>query len=193
MNTVMNRDISGGLVGNRTIGLHLLMCGIVALLATLIMIPRISSPNFGLLDDGVTLAVSSSILREAKAGNWKFVFGLERDRGRFRPFYWLYYASLYSLFGPNPSRFFVSQWLSLILTGLVIYGIVWTVVKDHFASLFSGLAYVLSPTTFENYYTLSKPEPPLVLWLTLSVFFFLRSVAAFDAKQKYNFFFSLLA
>lgn len=169
---------------------YLLICGIVAVLATVVMIPRLASPNFGLLDDGVTIHVSSYILQGFKVSDLGVIFRLESDRGRFRPLYWLYYAVPYSISGRSPFGFFVVQWLSLILTGIAICGAVGMATRDRLASVLSGIVYVLSPPVIESYYTLSKGEPPMVLWLVLSVFFLFGSINTLtsDRKQSHRLF-----
>jgi hypothetical protein len=154
---------------------YLSIYGIIIIVATGIMTPRLRAPNFGLLDDGVTIAVASSILQELKAGNWGAILRLEAERGRFRPFYWLYYAIPYYISGPSASGFFVAQWLSLVLTAIVIFSAVEVVTKDPVAGILSSTFYMLSPPVIESYYTLSKPEPPLVLWIVLSLYLLWRS------------------
>lgn len=156
---------------------HVIACGLLVLLATFLMAPRLASPRFGLLDDGVALHVSRAILESADAGDLTLIFRLERDRGRFRPVYWAYYAGQYAIWGANPLGFFVGHWLSFVLTSLLVYGCVAVATNDRRASLFSGLAYLLSPPVVESYYTLSKPEPPLALWLAASLFFLVHSRA----------------
>jgi hypothetical protein len=154
---------------------YLVVYGIILMMATGVMIPRLCEPNFGLLDDGVTIAAVSSLLQQFNAGNWGIILGFEGERGRFRPLYWLYYAIPYYLSGPSPFGFFVAQWLSLVLTGIVIFSAVEVTTKDPLAGALSSLFYILSPPVIENYYTLSKPEAPLVMWLAVSLYFLWRS------------------
>jgi hypothetical protein len=169
---------------------HLLSYGTVAVVATGVMIPRMLAPNFGLLDDGVTIYVSSYILQEFKAGNWGVLFGMESDRGRFKPLVLLYYTIPYAVSGLSPLGYFVMQWLGLVLTGIIIFKLVEAATSNLPSSILSSVFYLLSPPIFENYYTLSKGEPPMVLWLALSLLFLNQStnIQAYDKKLSYRLF-----
>ncbi|KPL82006.1 hypothetical protein SE15_12790 [Thermanaerothrix daxensis] len=72
-------------------------------LSLLILLPRLLSPSFGLLDDGRTLTVAHQITQ----GQWRVDFDL--DAGRFRPVYWTYYALLYRLADAHPLGWFVGK------------------------------------------------------------------------------------
>ena len=56
-------------------------------LAVLVMLPRLASPQFGLLDDGLTLQTGRQVL-----GGWVSPLHLIPETGRFFPAYWLAYA-----------------------------------------------------------------------------------------------------
>jgi hypothetical protein len=158
--------------------------GVVGVIATVVMIPRMIAPNFGLLDDGVTIHLSSYILQEFKAGNMGVIFRLESDRGRFKPLNFLYYAVPYAIGGPSPFAFFVAQWLSLMVTAIIICRVVEVMTRDRLGGVFSGILYVLSPPVIESYYTLSKSEPPMVLWLVLSLLFLFKSANTLTFNRK---------
>ena len=53
-------------------------------LADLVMIPRLASPQFGLLDDGLTLQTGRQVV-----GHWSRALHLVPETGRFVPAYWL--------------------------------------------------------------------------------------------------------
>jgi hypothetical protein len=163
---------------------YLLTYGTILLVTTGVMVPRMRTPNFGLLDDGVTIYVSSHILQEFKVGNWGELFTMESERGRFKPFVLLYYAIPYAVSGLSPQGFFVVQWLSLLLTGIIIYKLVSAATRNLLAGILSSLFYLISPPIFENYYTLSKGEPPMVLWLALSLLFFYKSSKTLNYGNK---------
>jgi hypothetical protein len=156
----------------------------VIVAATALMIPRLASPGFGLLDDGVTILVGQDLLQSYPDDHAENLFTLESDRGRFRPLHWVYYALQYFAFGARPGPFFVTQWLCLTVTALLISGIAATLTGDHLAGALGGVAYVLSGPVIESYYTLSKPEPPLALWLAVSVFLLVTSVRALGSGNK---------
>jgi hypothetical protein len=139
---------------------------LLGLVTVVIMTPRLLCPNFGLLDDGVTIEVARRIVGQ---GDALLPFTLEVHRGRFRPWYWVHNALQYALWGPSPLGFFIANGVALLLTGLAVAAAVALATKDALASAIGGLAYLLSPPVVENYYTLSKPEVPLALWLAVSL------------------------
>src|SRR5436190_20723467 len=57
-----------------------------AALALLVRLPRLASPQFGLLDDGLTLQTGREVI-----GRWSSVLHLIPETGRFFPAYWLLY------------------------------------------------------------------------------------------------------
>lgn len=125
---------------------------ILLLLPILIMLPRLLSPQFGLLDDPGILLQANQIL----AGKWSLE--VDASRGRFRPVYWLFNALLLELFGENPLGFFIGNTLLLAVLVLALFNFVkrmggsevqaWTVIAT---LIFSG-------PLLESVYTLSKPE-----------------------------------
>ena len=162
---------------------RLLLCGIVVAVATAVMMPRLASPRFGLLDDGVVILGSESLLRELRAGNYASLFSLEAERGRFTPLISLYYAIQYAIWRQTPAAFFAIQWLTLIATAITISGIALVGTGDRLAAILSGVAYTVSGPAVESYYTLSKSEPPMVLWLALSLLCLLAAISARDAAR----------
>jgi hypothetical protein len=139
---------------------------LLGLVTVVVMTPRLLSPNFGLLDDGVTIEVARHIVGKADA---RLPFALEVQRGRFRPWYWLYGALQYALWGPSALGFFITNGVALLLTAMAVAGAVAFATRDALASSLAGLAYLLSPPVIESYYTLSKPEVPLAFWLAGSL------------------------
>src|SRR4029453_18958286 len=77
-------------------------------LAALVMLPRLASPQFGLLDDGFMLRAGGQIV-----GNPSPVLHLMPDTGRFFPAFWLTRAAVFGLVGPRPLAFFVVNVLVL--------------------------------------------------------------------------------
>lgn len=122
--------------------------------AVLVMIPRLASPQLGLLDDAVTVCQSRGIL----AGEFTKVLQADAAQGRLRPTYWLYGALNYwlSWLAPFPA-FLANLFLLLWIVGCLAMilrsaGRVWWE---------AGLAAVLllgSVPTIETFYTLSKSE-----------------------------------
>src|SRR4029453_992558 len=115
---------------------------LLGLVTVVVMTPRLLCPNFGLLDDGVTIEVARRIVGQVDA---LLPFTLEVHRGRFRPWYWVHNALQYALWGPSPLGFFIANGVALLLTGLAVAAAVALATKDALASAFGGLAYLLSP------------------------------------------------
>lgn len=142
---------------------------ILAALVLVVMVPRLRSAEFGMLDDGVTVYVSQALAEAWSDGDPFLVLRLENGRGRFRPLYWLFEAAQYAIWGPSARGFFVGNAVALLLTALAVAATVAAATRDRLASLLAGVAYVLAPPVAESYYTLSKPEVPLALWLAVSL------------------------
>jgi hypothetical protein len=137
----------------------LLSYGLVALAATIVMLPRLVSPQFGLLDDGALPIGSAAVLRQITGQEPGAVFRLESGLGIFCSVYWLWYGGQYLLRGANPLAFFLSLYLGLVATSLLVAGTIVTATKDPRAGLLGGLAFLLSPPVVENYNTASKWTP----------------------------------
>lgn len=132
-------------------------------LALVVLIPRLLSAQFGLLDDGYTL----SVVRQVAGGNLGILW--ESGAARSRPIYWLYFTLLYKLAGPSPFWFYVGNALLFAAaTACLVY-----LVRVHGASprrsFVTGLLFVLAGPVVESYLTLSKPEPLQILLMMSAV------------------------
>ncbi len=149
----------------RVIVISLILAAVVAA----VMVPRLRSSQFGILDDGVTLEFARLLSASMSDGDLSLFWRLEAERGRFRPFYWLYNTILYSIWRQDPFGYFLTNALVLLFTALSVAATVALATRNTLASLVAGLTYVLSPPVMENYFTLSKPEVPLTFLLGLSL------------------------
>src|SRR5947208_7442508 len=70
-------------------------------MAVLVMLPRLASPQFGLLDDGLTLQTGREVI-----GRWSSVLHLIPETGRFFPPYSLVYSVIFGIVGVRPLAFF---------------------------------------------------------------------------------------
>lgn len=141
-------------------------------LVVLIMLPRLISPQFGLLDDGAMLAEVRQIL----SGD----LGMSHDlqAGRFRPLYWGYFTLIYALAGPAPLWFFLAQtcvFLALVKEIQVLMKL-WG--AKPLQRLVTSLVFVLAVPIIENFYTLSKGEPLQLVFLLLALIGFEKLTAA---------------
>jgi len=132
-------------------------------LAILIMAPRLASPQFGLLDDGAMQAEVHQIL------SGDFSMGHDLHAGRFRPLYWGYFTLIYSLAGPNPLWFFISQTCLLWILVLEIQVLIKKMGAKPWQRLTASLVFLLSVPIIENFYTLSKGEPLQLVFLLLAL------------------------
>lgn len=134
-------------------------------ICVVIMLPRLISPQFGMLDDGNTLTTAQHIISGDLSLNY------EADRGRFRPMYWLVPTFIYRLVGANPFWFFFANLVFLIL--IVVFSTAFLhrlgfSVRN--ASLIAIL-FLLTGSTVENIYTLSKGELLMLLFMVCALYF----------------------
>src|SRR5438067_178546 len=146
-------------------------------LAFLVMLPRLGSPQFGLLDDGLTLQTG-----HAMSGRWSSVLHLIPETGRFFPAYWLVYSAIVGIVGVRPLGFFAVN--VLLLAGLIA-------ILVRLMRLGGGtrgqagaaaVLFALSGPAVEAFYTLSKAEPWQLTWIGLSLL--LTAASAIDARSK---------
>ena len=135
------------------------------LLACLLMLPRLVSPNFGLFDDGRTLVLSQGI----NQGVWDMSW--DSAAGRFRPVYWLYYALVYRLSGMHPLGFFLANTLILAAIVAVLIVVARTLGLSRLQAWAAGLIFALAGPVIENFYTLSKAEPLQLLAISVGLLF----------------------
>ena len=138
----------------------LLIIGIIVLL---VMLPRLISAQFGFFDDTETILTSRRIIN----GNWSP--GEESGGGRFRPIYWLYYATLYRLAGENPLCFFIGNAILLIISIYLLFRLVDLLTGNITQAWIAAALFFSSGSIIENVYTLSKPELLQVTFLLMSV------------------------
>ena len=148
----------------------------IILLTTLVMLPRLLEPSFGMLDDGVSLFWGSLSTQEGLLPTAVKAVQEDGKRGRFHPIHWLFLILEFLFCGYSAGLWFLVNWLLLTATALLIARIVWVGSRDKLAALFSGLGYLLFPSVFENYYTLSKSEPLLVFFLASSAWLLFESI-----------------
>lgn len=134
------------------------------LLSPILMIPRLMEPQFGLLDDGLTLQITRAILTN---GSLEVPFDLEA--GRFRPIYWVYQTVLSLLADQIPLRFYIGNTLLLASAIVLIILLVQKIGGSHRQAWLTGLVFLLSGPVIENYYTLSKAEPLQAIFLLVSL------------------------
>jgi hypothetical protein len=137
----------------------LLFAALPLILAVLIMIPRLTSAQFGFLDDGFILSEVRAIL------NGDLSMRLDFGAGRFRPLYWLYFTLIYALAGPNPFWFFTGHLVILLILLLEIRALMKHLGGHDWQILLASLVFLFSIPIIENFYTLSKGEPLQLIFI----------------------------
>ena len=129
-------------------------------LAVLVMLPRLASPQFGLLDDGLMLQTGRQVI-----GNWSTVLHLIPDTGRFFPGYWLTHAVAFALVGARPFAFFAVNAVVLTVV-LAILGRLVLLAGGRPPHVWAALILLaFSGPTVESFYTASKAEPLQLMWI----------------------------
>lgn len=143
------------------------------LVCIIIMIPRLLSPQFGLLDDGRSLSVAKGI----SLGKWGLSWDLVAER--LRPIYWAAFAFWYMLAGGHPFWFFVGNLMIFTATTWILIRLVIVLGGSKLQTLATGLFFALSPPVIENVYTLSKSENLQTFLLCTAIWLIVISVKSF--------------
>jgi len=128
-------------------------------LAILVMTPRLISPQFGLLDDGLMLERVTDILSN------DFSMRYDLQAGRFRPIYWLYFTLIFIVAGMRPFWFFFSHLILFLVLLLQIRLLMKKMNADNKQILIASLIFIFSMPIIENFYTLGKGEPLQLVFL----------------------------
>jgi hypothetical protein len=133
-------------------------------LALLVMLPRLASPQFGLLDDGLTLQTGHEVI-----GRWSGALHLIPETGRFFPAYWLAYSAVFGIVGVRPLAFFTVN--VLLLAGLlaVLARLVRLGGGTRLQAAIVAVLFACSGPVVETFYTLSKAEPLQMTWIGVSL------------------------
>jgi hypothetical protein len=129
-------------------------------LAGLVMLPRLASPQFGFLDDGLTLQTGREVV-----GRWTSTLHLNPETGRFVPAYWLAYGAIAGLVGVRPLAFFLVNVVILAALLVLLARLVRRSGGTPRQAAVAMVLFALGGPTIEGFYTLSKPEPPQLLWI----------------------------
>jgi len=133
-------------------------------LAVLVMLPRLASARFGLLDDGLTLQTGREVI-----GRWSSVLDLIPETGRFFPAYWLAYSGVFAVVGVRAVAFFALN--VLLLAGLLalLARIVRVSGGTSRQAAIAAVLFALCAPAIEAFYTLSKAEPLQLTWIAASL------------------------
>jgi hypothetical protein len=87
--------------------------------AFFVMLPRLLSPQFGLLDDGVMLRAAGHV-----SDNWTAAFTIARGSGRFFSSCFLFFYLVHALAGVHPLLFFAVDYAVFATTTAGVIGLV---------------------------------------------------------------------
>jgi hypothetical protein len=133
------------------------------LVCILIMLPRLISPHFGLMDDGRALTIAQGILH----GKWDL--GWDVIAGRARPIYWTAFAFWYLLAGGHPFWYFLGNLIVFSATTFLLIRLVSELGGSDLQAWLTGMIFVLSTSVIEDVYTLSKAENFQVLLMLSAI------------------------
>ncbi len=122
------------------------------LVCILFMLPRLLSPQFGLMDDGRALTIAQGLLHGKFDLSWDLV------AGRARPIYWAAFAFWYLLVGGHPFWYFLGNLIVFSATTFLLIHLVADVGGSKLQAFLTGFIFVFTTSLIENVYTLSKAE-----------------------------------
>lgn len=131
--------------------------------------------KFSWIDDGWDIFVSKNILQAIINFNIPelLVNMFEIDSGRLRPVYWLIQTFIYSLGGSDAHVHFFIHYLILMFVVVLIYKLIYFFTKSKYSSFVGSFTYMLLPINAENWVRLGPQEPFMILFVLLSLYFFI--------------------
>jgi len=147
-------------------------------LAAVVMLPRLASPQFGLLDDGLTLQTGREL-----QGRWAGVLDLIPETGRFFPAYWLAYSGIAVVAGARPLAFFAVNVLLLAALLAILARLVRLAGGSGLQAMLASVLFAVCGPAVETFYTLSKAEPLQLLWIGVALLAAAGATAAASAGR----------
>ena len=143
----------------------------------LIMLPRLISPQLGLMDDGRGVVIANGIL------HGKLDLSFDMQAGRFRPVYWAAFAFWYMLADGHAFWYFMGNLIVFSATTLVLIRLVIELGGSNLQAWATGLIFVLCPPVIENVYTLSKAENLQLFLLCTAIWLVVRAVKTGEGSK----------
>ena len=162
---------------HRSHNLDLFLLYSPVLVAVLVMLPRLFSPQFGLLDDGKSIITAQNLV----FGDGTFLFDV--NDSRFRPIYWLSFTALYLSVSESVFWYFLLNTAVLCITTAALMTFSRRSGLTPRQAWMSGILFVLSGSVVENFYTLSKGEWLQVMFTALSLLV-ITAYAASPSKKR---------
>src|SRR5258708_4192574 len=127
-------------------------------LGFLYLIPFLFFPAFNVIDDGASLQVSQKLVSHLNLQTWTGAL-VEKEVGRFRPFYHIWFLILYFFFGVRPFFYWLPQAALLGITLVLMVYFLWKVSGQKVVSAVIASFLLLLGVTADNYYRLGTAEP----------------------------------
>lgn len=115
--------------------------------AFFVLLPRLLSSQFGLLDDGLTLRAVTTV-----SHNWTAAFTMAHGDGRFFPSYYLFFYLVHALVCLHPFLFFAANYAVLAATTAGLIGLVRLLGGTPFQAWAAGIFFVVSGAAVEGFY-----------------------------------------
>lgn len=144
----------------------LFLLGSLGILGVLVMLPRILSAQFGLLDDAVLLLNAQLFLDDVSYAWYQF-----QRAGRFLPTVTLVRGIIFAWAGFDPQSWYLVMTFMLIVICFMLYCIVRSYRFHRVQAVLTVLFFVASPSLIESFYTLSKSEVYLLLFVASAILF----------------------
>lgn len=130
----------------------------LSLIGIFYLLPFLLYPGFNLIDDGWSLFVAQDMRSDISIQNWG-EYLIESDAGRFRPFYYVYFFLLSSIFGESALVFWMGHCVVLIATMTLVFKITSLYSKSTVVGMIAAISMLLFPATAQNFYRLGPAEP----------------------------------
>ena len=134
-------------------------------LPTLIVLPVILWPHYGLFSDaGQAITFPREIL-----SNLPYSLSSLKplDDGRWNPLFHGITILIYALAPDSPLAFYIAQWLFFVGAVLILSWIIFTFSSSSRYAILSAILFCFGSAVFENFFTLDKVEPRLVFFFAL--------------------------
>jgi hypothetical protein len=137
--------------------------------AIIYLSPFLIFPAFNIIDDGASLLVAEQLRSNVSFENWSSIL-VEKQVGRFRPFYHLSLFVIYVLFGLNPFYFWLAQVLILGFTLVGMALLLHKLSRNYWLSALAPLVLLFFSPVVENFYRLGTAEPKqMLVWVWMLV------------------------
>ncbi|MBD8554665.1 hypothetical protein IFT84_09015 [Rhizobium sp. CFBP 8762] len=141
----------------------------IILVPFIVMMPVLMHPHYGLFSDAQQLIVVPRTVLSGMPG-WLTPL-LPLSDGRWNPLFHGLSVLIYAIVPESPFPFYVAQLVMLWVTVLILSHTVYKLNHKYAYAILAIVLYCLSSSFFENYYTLDKVEPRIVVFSAMLFLF----------------------